>query len=515
MMGSPLRIVGWSALLALVLGVSPSSLVSQDLARVSGDRGWLGLNYDVDFVQEGRAQNTIVIVTGTAANSPAVMAGIVAGDTVWGVDGRRLTLESWAELTENLKAGDEVRLTLLREGRQREVLLEAAHDDGRGLFRGESWSIVGSSSRLARQADSLRKTVTRRFIETRARLEREPGYIAVLLAGDSASDATIKIVQDARRGFAYSFRTAGEGDGSGAPGTVRMHVGKPPHPMSEAPVDEPMIAAAEALARIRLDTLRGVGEVSADLDLFVTASQVYTLDSRYRLSPVTPLPREYLELSNSEADSLRGQYVQIRSAIAELQAARENRARELAGEMFRRAREVEESDGVLADLDGEYERFFAQLHTLQERLATMHEAEIRERADAREETRSRGRAIRVDADPRSGASATVTTVPDRPSFTVSARLVGANFVSGAQVTTLNPSMSNYFGVERGVLVMEVLEGTPASEAGLRPGDVITRAGRTEIREVSELRRAVVEGRQGIRLRVVRKGQERTVRLPGE
>jgi PDZ domain len=500
-MNATFRHLWRSGFAALLLGGLVSTTAAQDANRTSVDPGWLGLNYHLDVVREGRARNTVVIVTGTAINSPARMAGVQAGDTVWGIGGRRLTLESWAELTENVTAGEEVRLTLQRDGRRREILLEAARRERAPT----AWSF-GFSDRLASQADSLRKTLERRFNETRARLQREPGYITVLLAGDSATDATIQIVQDARRGFAYSFRTRSEGEVSNAPNSVSFRIEEPPNPLVHAPSDEPLVAAAEALARIRLDTLRAV--------TWVTTPQVYTLDGRYRLSPVTALPFEYMELKTPEADLLKGAYVQIRSEIAELQMARRSREMEIADEMVRHVRETERTDGVLSDLDGEYERFFVELTSLQERLQEMHEAVVRAGADAPEETGARARGVTVGPVPE----VVVTTAPRptaRPAFTVSARLVGLNFVGGAQVATLNPSMSEYFGIDEGVLVMEVLDGTPASEAGLLPGDVIVRAGRTQIREVSELRRALAERRSGIRLRVVRKGEERTVRLPEE
>ena len=90
-------------------------------------------------------------------------------------------------------------------------------------------------------------------------------------------------------------------------------------------------------------------------------------------------------------------------------------------------------------------------------------------------------------------------------------IAGRDRVAGARVTPLNPGLSEYFGTARGVLVVEVATGTPAEEAGLRPGDVLLRVGGAEVNDLEALRRAVgaAPGSQPIALVVLRKG----VRLP--
>ena len=56
-------------------------------------------------------------------------------------------------------------------------------------------------------------------------------------------------------------------------------------------------------------------------------------------------------------------------------------------------------------------------------------------------------------------------------------------VLGVRVTDLNPSLGGYFGAERGALVLEVDE---ASEADLRPGDVILAVDGREVQEAQHL-----------------------------
>jgi S1-C subfamily serine protease len=52
---------------------------------------------------------------------------------------------------------------------------------------------------------------------------------------------------------------------------------------------------------------------------------------------------------------------------------------------------------------------------------------------------------------------------------------------------MNPELATYFGTDRGVLVIQVLSGTPASEAGLMPGDVVTGVGGSDIEDLRSFR----------------------------
>jgi len=98
---------------------------------------------------------------------------------------------------------------------------------------------------------------------------------------------------------------------------------------------------------------------------------------------------------------------------------------------------------------------------------------------------------------------------------VTAYVVGRNFVGGAQFNDLNPQLGTYFGTDRGVLVIQVLSGTPSDEAGLVPGDVVTHVGDTEIDSVEGFRRAlnrVLARRRQAELTLVRRGERVTATL---
>jgi S1-C subfamily serine protease len=66
--------------------------------------------------------------------------------------------------------------------------------------------------------------------------------------------------------------------------------------------------------------------------------------------------------------------------------------------------------------------------------------------------------------------------------------------------------------ERGVLVTAVSEGTPAADAGLRPGDVIVEFGNDPVRSVDDLHRLLTEERIGelVPVKILRRGELRRV-----
>ena len=102
-----------------------------------------------------------------------------------------------------------------------------------------------------------------------------------------------------------------------------------------------------------------------------------------------------------------------------------------------------------------------------------------------------------------------------PGFTrsprsVTARVSGRNFVCGAQFNDLNPQLGTYFGTDGGVLVIQVLSGTPCDAAGLVPGDVVTHVGDAEIDSVERFRAAlnrILAGGRRAELTLVRRGEQ--------
>jgi PDZ domain-containing secreted protein len=86
-------------------------------------------------------------------------------------------------------------------------------------------------------------------------------------------------------------------------------------------------------------------------------------------------------------------------------------------------------------------------------------------------------------------------------------------ISGDELTT---QLAGYFGVKqgKGVLVREVVMGSPAANAGLKAGDVIVAVDGKSVATVTELRQALAikpgEDKRKLSLTVVRNHQEQTV-----
>ncbi|HXH25538.1 MAG TPA: PDZ domain-containing protein [Vicinamibacterales bacterium] len=84
---------------------------------------------------------------------------------------------------------------------------------------------------------------------------------------------------------------------------------------------------------------------------------------------------------------------------------------------------------------------------------------------------------------------------------------------GATVAGLNSQLAEYFGVKGGVLVSSVESGSPAAQAGLRAGDVITGINGQAVDAVADVSRAVRNARPGdtLELRVTRDRKELTLK----
>ena len=83
---------------------------------------------------------------------------------------------------------------------------------------------------------------------------------------------------------------------------------------------------------------------------------------------------------------------------------------------------------------------------------------------------------------------------------------------GVRVETLNPDLGGYFDVPngKGVLVLEVLKGTPAERAGIKAGDVITRVDDRAVYDTDDLVTALRSKEGSISLDLVRHGDHRKI-----
>ncbi len=104
-----------------------------------------------------------------------------------------------------------------------------------------------------------------------------------------------------------------------------------------------------------------------------------------------------------------------------------------------------------------------------------------------------------------------------PSTVMSAIFANADdaLVGGAQLKTLSDELRAALSLPAGVLVLQVLRGTPAGEGGMREGDVIVSVNGAPVRRVDDVRGAFVQARErrALDFRVVRNdAPERTVTM---
>jgi serine protease Do len=78
---------------------------------------------------------------------------------------------------------------------------------------------------------------------------------------------------------------------------------------------------------------------------------------------------------------------------------------------------------------------------------------------------------------------------------------------GLGLSDLTPNLRQQFAIEAGsgVVVVQVEPGSPADDAGLRPGDVIVQVGVNGVTGADQARRLLAKGGDTVRLRVIREG----------
>jgi predicted metalloprotease with PDZ domain len=374
-------------------------VLAQRVVEEEAPPGWIGIAYEVSNEETGRAEDARVWVTNVSRGSPADAAGIRVGDRLVAIDGIR----GAAELKNlparlRLRAGQEVRLSLEREGRSLDLTLRATERPiGRADVRVRTDSMVEA---MFQAMDSLR----------------------LRLARASGADAGREAVGAARAG---RFQTVTGGS--------REKVGAP-------------------------------------FEFFVFRGERY--DS---------LVREMEELDR-QFEHLR----RVESERSGEEARTSRRSPEDAAD--RSLAEVHEAFGALAR---ESARLRAAMSEAARQSAGVQY--LLENADAVE--------LQVGPVPRIDTFRPLTPY-----------LLGSSRVAGAHVVDLRPELGSYFGVESGVLVVDVPAGTPAALAGLLPGDVVTRLDRAGVRTVEELRFGVAQAGDSLPLTLVRRGTSLQVLL---
>ncbi len=126
--------------------------------------GWIGITIDFFLQSTGGNEVTLAVIREVVEGSPAEEAGIRAGDTITHLDGRPVSEKLIASLPETLEPGDLVRMTVTRDGRPGEILIEAGK-------RPLSYTVIGPNAKkmiveletlsgtILKDLDSLRLTI--------------------------------------------------------------------------------------------------------------------------------------------------------------------------------------------------------------------------------------------------------------------------------------------------------------------------------------------------------------------
>lgn len=442
----------------------------------SAGTGWLGISTSINASIRNGREAVFIIIAETIDRSPADVAGLLPGDTIYQVDGRRLTLRGWGRLTSRLTPGDDIRFSIQRDGRHLEVVVPVglrpaslpavrAPPDGSGGYY-DGWEAVQNS-------------ITDRIAAVRQRYEDQPGF-TIVVAGDSTSRIQVSIRESLER----IGRAMSEGVGWAGSGFA--------------------VIADSSGFRFAFGTESD--ERSEASQRVMVLSGPRTASASEMIESAAALPFEFYVLTTPEAESVKTVLVDIQVKLAQNEEAQRRRKEALDVLRLRQVREIEITgeatlrDDELIHLRVEGVRLESEIRTLAGRL--------RKIGDDERELRSIDRRERAPVVAFSGPPAPSTS-------TFSARLVGRNFVAGAQLTDLNTGLAEYFDVREGVLVMDVLRGSLAAQANLTPGDVIIRVDRTDVGSMNDLRAALATpGRRGeTTITVVRNGDRVRLTLP--
>lgn len=452
------------------------------------ERGWMGVNFSVTLItdqdrrnlnaNEDRVTRALIRVVGTVSGGPAAVAGVVPGDVISRINGERLTLEVWNDLLRELDTGDDVRIGLDNRGRHREVHLTA-------IARPR---LMPVSERVANHLDSVRESFSDRLVSSRS-VWQSRAYVEPRISKDSLRMSSRRILDQARRNVvSYRFRTP---TAEAAPDITITSV-----PRIAVEVTPAQTQAGRTLvwafggASVRSWSRSGSALPTPSVGLEVGVVAGYSFQLRRAQAA---LPFEYLLLNSPEADSVKTAIIRLRGELHVITSAADAREAQLVDMLRLQARELGRNDRELNRLMADNDRVSGDLSRLAVRL---DEIGSREREQ-------RERIVR---------EASGIVILTRP---LTARIVGRNFVGGAQFSELNPGLSEYFQADHGVLVIEVLEGTPAFDAGLLPGDVVVQVGNRQVRSLSGFRSAlsaVFSREREAVLSLVRKGEPILVTL---
>ena len=418
---------------ALALALAPGggdALAAQQATRalrVARPQAWIGFSFELRESWRVGSDRTapVMVVTDVHPDSPARRGGLQVGDTILSLDRAAVSPESLARFQATLEPGAEVRVTLRREGRVRDVRLTAQ-------ARPADEVLISFSPEVRVQMDSAHAL----FLEHLDSARVAPGISAFRYALGS----------DTVRALVFTSPTGDPGPGTG----------------------------------------------------WITLPD-----------PAFAAPFSLMLVDDARSQELSGRLAELDRQMREARLRQARRTEELA----RQGRlDALREDGVIRQQLRRQDEIRREAERVKAEMQRLAETTLARRASQAAAVATRTRAVTVDGSASSGAA---TARAERFGRPLSPYITGQDRVAGARLTPLNPELGAYFGVERGLLVVEVGTGTPAADARLLPGDVVVRVGDRETATLEELRRELAgSSRSAFALvTVIRKGRRIELALP--
>jgi len=412
-------------------------------------QGWIGFYYDFAKGMVGGEEQLVVVVTEVVEGSPAEAAGIRMGDTLTGLDGHPISQKIFSSLSQTLEPRDLIRLTVHRNGRPLEVLVEAGE-------RPRSQIVIGpDAERVVVQLEALSGNILRELDSLRL-------SFAGLRLDSTSGDLSLRIL-----------RVPGVAEKEGEVGfRFRFY-----EPFVDTLVFEP--------------------------DFFFMA-------------PEFTMPFEAMIVKSQATASLQEELVLLRKELTAIRRQELARRRELAAaiqgpieEVIRRDDRIQEIRALEAELVAEQGELTKRLRQVSEEEMQRQWVEVQTKSEEALLEAQRAQYETLEATRREQESIRDRARENYESLmgrTRSPIIVGQNIMLGAQLAPLNPELAEYFPVDEGVFVIQVLEGTPAFDAGLQGGDIIISVAGEEVISLTDLRFGLGVFEGPLRIQVIRKGE---------
>jgi len=411
---------------------------------VQPNRGWIGITIGYSTAVVAGNEQTVANIEVVEEDSPAQTAGILPGDAITRLDGKRLSQKVFTSLTQTLKVGDLLPITLLRAGKVEEVVVEAGNWPDREKIR-----IGPEFGEMVIRLDTVQRVILDELDQIRVRM------------GEMHLDSA-----PGRLTFSIVRRTPTEDEGEM---TITYHQ-----------MFEPTFDSLAFYSR----------------DFF--------------FAPEFPMPFEALVVQSEAIHDLRTDQVRVRDELIDVRRLENVRRRELRATSPGLTQEALERDERVRELRARESELLEEQEVLMEQLRQVSEEEMVRRAaelQAQQESDwARARTAQEQSQERFEETLRAQEAAEAAFSYSRLMAAGGGLVAGAELKALNPELAKYFRVDRGILVLGVLEGTPAAEANLQGGDVIITVAGDSVSSLEDLKFGLAYFGRPLRLRVVRDGE---------